>query len=514
MNLYKTAAIVTLFSFFEHALGFLYRIILSRTLGPEGLGIYQTALSVFAVFLTVSSSGLPITLSRTIAKHRAHGDEHGVQSATAAAILLTLAVSVPVTLLLFLLRTPFSAIFSDPRCADLFYILLFGLSFTSVYAIIRGSFWGNKRFFAYSLIELIEEIVMIGVGVVLLTFFSTGVADVNKAAVAVLISYLCSFTIAALYFWAKGGRLRPPKGQFLPLLRASAPVTAMRTCSSLVGSLVSVLFPMRMMAAGSSSTQAISAYGVVGGMVMPILTIPSSLISSIALVLVPELSECFYRGEREKLTALTKKALDMTLLIAGVLVPFLIACGEGIGILLYSNAESGRLIGQFAFILLPMSVTMIATSMLNSLGCERETLLFFLIGSACMLLAVWVLPPYLGSAALLVGMAADYTLTAVCSLLLLMKKVGRLHAGGYACKLLLVTAVSALVGMGVRALCMQYLGFVPALLLTCLAVGICELVGIHIFSLFDFASFFRKLLSRKKKGTHVRKGALKSGDVK
>ena len=73
MNLYRTAALVTAFSAAEHCLGFLYRILLSRTLGPEGLGVYQVALTVFAVFLTISSSGLPVTLSRTISKHRADG---------------------------------------------------------------------------------------------------------------------------------------------------------------------------------------------------------------------------------------------------------------------------------------------------------------------------------------------------------------------------------------------------------------------------------------------------------
>ena len=44
-NLYQTAAYVTAFSVAEKFFGFLYRIILSRTLGAEGMGIYQVALS-------------------------------------------------------------------------------------------------------------------------------------------------------------------------------------------------------------------------------------------------------------------------------------------------------------------------------------------------------------------------------------------------------------------------------------------------------------------------------------
>ncbi len=497
-NLYRTAAVVTVFSALEHCLGFLYRIVLSRILGPEGLGVYQVSLTVFAVFLTVTSSGLPVTLSRIISKHRAHGHRRGEQAATSAAIVLTLAVSLPLTAILFLVREPFSRIFSDPRCADLFYILLIGLSFTSVYSVLRGCFWGNRRFFIYSLVELIEEIVRIAVGVFLLLLLPAAVADVNLAAIAVLVSYLCSFCVALIYFFVRGGRLRSPRGEFLPLLRASLPVTAMRASSSLVNSFISVLFPMRLMAAGVSSARAMSEYGVVYGMVMPVLMIPSTLIGSIALVLVPELSECFYRGQKEKLSALVEKALNAALLIAGMLFPFFVICGEDVGAMLYASAASGRLISACAIILLPMSVTMISTSILNSIGCEKHTLFFFLFGAAAMLLNVWFLPKYLGSGALCLGMACDYTISAVCALALLRKKTGKLGSWKYFLKL--SCAVLPVIGLGyfVRKLLATYLSYIPALALTVLFIGCAEVLLFSLLKLLDVKALLRRFFAGKK----------------
>ncbi len=503
-NIYRTAAVVTVFSAIEHGLGFLYRIILSRVLGPEGLGIYQFSLTVFAVFLTATSSGLPITLSRIISKHRARGYKRGEQAATSAAIILTLLVSIPVTLLLFLLKNPFSHVFSDPRCADLFYILIFGLSFTSVYAILRGAFWGNKRFFAYSLVELIEEIIMIIVGILLLIVFRTGVADVNIAAVAVLISYLCSFTIALIYFFVRGGKLRNPRGEFLPLIKSALPVTAMRTSSSLVNSFISVLFPMRLMSAGFSSAKAMSEYGVVYGMVMPILMIPSSLIGSIALVLVPELSECYYKKEKEKLAALVEKALNATLLIAGLLIPIFIVCGGDVGMMLYSNSASGRLISACALILLPMSLTMISTSILNSLNCEKQTLLFFLLGAAAMLLCTWFLPKYLGSGALCIGMACDYIITACCSLFLLKKKTGTLRSWKYFLRLFAAVIPVVVIGYFSRRFFITYLSYIPALALTMLFLGGAEVLFFSAFKLLDVKALWNKFFGRRKR---VKKGS-------
>ena len=495
-NLYKTTAFVTLFTAFEHFLGFLYRIILSRTLGAEGLGIYQVALTVYSVFLTISSSGLPVTLSRTISKHRAAGAHKKGHAATTAAVLIALMVSLPLTLLLFFMRDPFSQIFADSRSADLFYILLFGLSFTALYTVIRGSFWGNRRFFAYSVVELMEEISMVTIGILLLLVIPSALPNVNKAAVAVFLSHFLSFIIALIYYLVKGGRFTSPKGEFLPILKSAMPVTSMRASASLISSLISVIFPMRLIASGVSPSRAMSAYGVVYGMVMPVLMLPSTLIGSIALVLVPELAESYYKKEKEKVAALVKESLNITMLVSVLLVPLFFVCGQSAGIFLFSSAESGQLISYSALLLIPMSASMILTSMLNSIGCEKQTLFIFLGGSAVMLLSVWFLPKYLGSGALLVGMALDDILIAVCSLILLKKRTP-IRLGNYCFKLLLVLIPTAVAGFFTQGFLMQVLSYIPATALTLTLMLAIEGLLLWALKLFNFKAFFKRFLPRK-----------------
>ena len=94
-NLYQTAAYVTAFSVAEKFFGFLYRIILSRTLGAEGMGIYQVALSVFAVLATAAASGIPLTVSRLITKYRTQKDGRAQHSVVTAALACALSFSVP-----------------------------------------------------------------------------------------------------------------------------------------------------------------------------------------------------------------------------------------------------------------------------------------------------------------------------------------------------------------------------------------------------------------------------------
>ena len=63
-SLFKTVALITVFSFLTRVSGFIFRIILSRVVGAEGVGLYQVASSVFIVLLTVISSGIPLIISR------------------------------------------------------------------------------------------------------------------------------------------------------------------------------------------------------------------------------------------------------------------------------------------------------------------------------------------------------------------------------------------------------------------------------------------------------------------
>lgn len=115
-------------------------------------------------------------------------------------------------------------------------------------------------------------------------------------------------------------------------------------------------------------------FGVVSGMAMPVLSIPSTVIGSISLVLVPELSEDFYRKRYRQLSANIERGLSATVLIACTLIPLFLVLGEDVGRVLYSDADAGEMIRNCCLMLLPMSLTMISTGILNSLNFEKSPL--------------------------------------------------------------------------------------------------------------------------------------------
>lgn len=421
-KVYKNASIVTGLSVATRGLGFLYRIVLSRFIGAEGLGLYQVAFSLFGLFATIGAGGIPITVSRMITKAKAQNDPTAEKQAVGAGLTLCLLLSLPFALIFSIFGHKFTFLFTDRRTFKVFQILMLGLSFASVYAVVRGSFWGNKEFLAPSILEAAEEALMVIIGVLLLQNVSSPVDGAQKAAWAVTLACFIVCVAALLCFFCKGGALASPKKSLKPLFNATLPITSVRAGSSLVTSAIAVLLPAMLVKTGLDETQALKLFGIVSGMVIPVLFMPSTLIGSLALVLVPELAEDHYRNNQERLRKNILRGLKFSVIVACTLIPILFSVGADIGRIAFSNDAAGRIIEKSCILLLPMSVTMISTSILNSLGFERQSFLFYFLGAAALLLCILILPRYCGVYAYCFGLGFNYSVNAVCNLVFLWKK--------------------------------------------------------------------------------------------
>ena len=498
-NIYKSAAQVTVFSTVEKTLSFIYRIILSRSIGAEGLGIYQICLSVFAVFLTMASSGVPVTVSRLIAKNTATGNAQGKHAVVSSGVLLTLLFTLPIALILFLAKDLYAFLFPDRDCVYIFLWLLPGLILTSIYAIMRGAFWGNKQFLPYSVIELAENAVMVICGCVLIGFAQTAKDGARFAIIAVLISYVFSFAVSLGWYFIKGGKLVNPKNQLKPLFKSSFPITAMRTSTSLLNSCVAMFLPALLTSAcGYTSSEAVALYGTVLGMSVPILFTPNSLIGSIAVVVAPEMSENFYAKRKNLLKRDIERTVKSAVLIATVLIPVMFTLGEDIGVLFYNNELSGQVIRRFSFMMLPMCISMITTTILNSMNFEVRTLVYFFAGAVVMIGVILAFTGLLGINAYMVGLTLSFIITAGLNLLLLHKNCAGINYLGYLLKSLLICFVACIFGQLFTQLFKDNFSPLTRIILCGGAVSAFALVAFYGMEMFTTRPL-RKLFARSKK---------------
>lgn len=477
-KLLKAVATVSVIGVITRMLSFLFRIYLSRELGAEILGVYQIACSIFVLFACFSSSGLPITLSRKTAQYDASKQFAHSKSIFSTALITACAISVCICIFFVLFPNTLKLLFSDERCIPIFYILLPSLISTSVYSITRAWFWGKKQFMIYSGSELVEEIIKIILSVTMLSFAIFGVQKGKTIALSyVICDFICAIILLILFF-KKGGKFGKPK--YLKEVTASAtPITSTRLFSSFISSIIAILLPTLLIKTGLDLQEATAAYGRVSGMVMPILLAPSTIVGSLAVVMVPELAVQGAKSVGKKIS----KAIGFAMMVTSLFFAIFLASGKDIGIFIYKDVEAGILLYKSAFLIIPLVLNQLSVTFLNSLGRESWTFMTSLIASVGLILAIIFLPKFVGIYAYPISLFIYHTISLVLNGYKLRKttKVG-LSTIVDCIIFLIIGIVSALFGMLTSKITSDFHVFF-ALVCVCGVTGLVYFTSVLLYSL-------------------------------
>lgn len=418
----KSVLVITAFALCTRIIGFVFRIFLSRILGAEMLGVYQMSMSIFMVLLTVISSGLPLVMSREVAK--AEKDSAKIFNLTVAGLIIGVVASVLLCLIVLACQSLLGWVFTDERSIAILLAMLPAIIASSIYCVLRAIWWGEKRFFLLGLTELIEQVARVILFVLLLgfTFYFANLA--HLAAWSFTGACIVSAIIVIIIF-CKTNKLsrqeRRKENLIRPLLKSAAPITGVRFISSMAFPIISVLLPLRLVAAGWSNVAAISHYGIIVGMTFPLLTIPSTVISALATALVPELSTMAADQNWPQVRAQVRTVLKFTIFVNFIFIPIYLALGTGIGDFLYGDVSSGIYLARSAWTMVPLSLSQITNTTLNSLGKEGVAMRNYFLGSLILFAAIWFLPAVLGADAVLLGLGLSMSLSTILNILAIRK---------------------------------------------------------------------------------------------
>ena len=411
---FGSVALITAFAVLTRGMGFLFRIILSRVLGAELLGIYQIAFSFFMVFLTVIASGLPLVISRQISSGKGNH-----KALVRSGLIISLALSILIIFLVFFGQPLLKSLLTDDRSYTILIALVPAIFAFSIYTVLRAVWWGEKRYFLLGASELAEQLVRVVLFFIFLTFSSLFADLAVLTAVAFTVACIVSAVlVVVLYVKTKNNpsKIQSRDSNIATVLRTSSPVTIVRVLTVIAFPIIAVVVPLRLVAAGWDSTNAVAHFGIAVGMALPLLSIPQTVISSIAVALVPELSKA---NSNRDYTAVTKKissCIKLTLLVNLTLLPLFIALGPGIGMFLFNNVTAGEYLRQSAWIMIPMSLSLLTNAILNSLGRETRAMVHYVIGSIFLFLSIWFLPQFIGIGSLIVGIGICMSLSALLNI--------------------------------------------------------------------------------------------------
>lgn len=424
----KAMFCVTFFSVATRALGFLLKIYLSRTLGSVMLGSYQVAMSIFGVLMTFVSSGIPVVLSRNVSYYSGRNDKKSIGSIVSSGLIITGIICLLASGVILCFPNLLSLIFTSNASIQMIYILLPALLFSSIYEVLRGALWGEQRFFTISITEFIEQIVRI---ILLVLLFNTTILNIsatNKTALSLSLACIVSSIIVVFIYFKSGGNLANPKYEFKKLLKTSSPITAVRTVSSAVSSIIAIIIPIRLQTYGFTQTEALSEFGIMMGMTFPILMIPSTLISSLAVTMIPTISEQsndIDSGNLKDKSIIKSKinfSLKTSIIFSSILLSSFIALGEPVCEFLFNNVKAGKYLSAASIIMIPLGLSQISSSILNAIGLEMKSLKNYVISSTFLILSIIFLPRYFGTYSLIIGYLLMSVISAIMNISMLIKR--------------------------------------------------------------------------------------------
>lgn len=376
---------------FVRILGLLYRIWLSRAISNSALGIYQLGMSLYGLLVTLSASGLPNSLSRISAERLSRKDNYGAKEAARTAVNFAFYISI--FCVLFMLagnRLLAGLMLHDYNAWPIILALIPAVVFGGLGAVPVGLLHAQNRSYISAIAEIIEQIAK--VLFVVLAFHMVTLSEQGGTMAALLgvgAGSLFSFAIVRLSI----GKLPRKSGKQMQskIFAAAMPLTVSRVLGAGLQLLTAVLVPGQLMAGGLTHEAALSQYGILTGMSMPLMLLPATITSAICVVMLPNVSKLRAAGQINRLKVRVKQSM---LLVFGVsmaasLLLFLFA--PFLAEKLFNNESAAlymRLLTPFTAL---SGVYGVAATAINAMGYEMKTFQLGLIGGSILLVFTFFL---------------------------------------------------------------------------------------------------------------------------
>ena len=339
----KNTIILIITSMIIRILSLVNRIILTRLLGEDGIALYVITLPSLGLFMTFAGFSLNIAVSKVVAENTATG-KYAEKKVLRAALAIGLLASAVTILLVVIILKPLVVI--GLKQENAFFPLLASVLFLpliAVNAVYRGYFNGKNLIATSATATLVEQVSRIALSFLLLYLFID-----RGLVIAVTMAVLAmggGEAVSLLFILAKMRKERPRgnDGSARPadaLLKVSIPTTASRLVGTFTYFLEPIVYTAALTLTGLGPEEILRRYSAITAYGIPLITLCSFVASSIATVIIPNVSKSHAEGNVGMVNYYIKKSCLLSFL-PGILISVLITAFGREYMLLVYRTETG-----------------------------------------------------------------------------------------------------------------------------------------------------------------------------
>jgi len=380
----KNAMILTAAALILRFAGIIFKVWLAQKIGSEGMGLYQLVFSVYVLASTFAISGTSTAVTRLVSEELALGSKKGTLKILKRAVEISLLIAFASILILYFGANFIGeTILGDHRTIPALKILPISLPFIGTTSCLRGYFIARRKVSPNAFSQIFEQVVRILIISLLIAKF--GQNDLSSGCFAVVLGDSVAEIMACLLLFIqflldkKNLNTLPQqthlkKSIIKQILHISVPITSGRYLNSLLRTAENVLVPKNLALYPQNSTNALSQFGMIKGMALPLLFFPSAILNSVSTLLIPEISEAVAKKQHYIVKSACERIFKLTTLIGVIFGAVFFVSGREIGLLIYKDQNVGFLLKALSPIVPLMYLDSICDGILK--GLDQQTFTF------------------------------------------------------------------------------------------------------------------------------------------
>ena len=342
-------AILTSTSLLMKFAALIFNIYISNQIGSEAVGVFSLVMAVYLFFITVATSGLNIAVTVIVSEKFALNKNQQAIKAIRTCIFFSLLLGIAAggLILLFSNFITSKCLHNMVSSRPLFYIAI-GLPFIAMSSCISSYFATIRKAYKNAISQVFEFTIKMFATIILLKInISNGVEAICISLIlADVISEICSFTLIFILYIIdiKLKKLEDIRsfGQRINILKIAFPVAVTSYIRSGLSTLKQLIIPTQLEKSGISCSRALSQYGMINGMVLPVITFPTVFTDSYSMLLIPEFSTYVAQKNYKAINYIANKIFKITCAFTMCICSIFFIFSNDLGLAIYNNIEIGN----------------------------------------------------------------------------------------------------------------------------------------------------------------------------
>lgn len=423
-------------------MGFIFRIYISRIMPASQIGLYQMVMPICVLGQAIAVGGLSTAVTKYTAAYLAQNKKDKGYVNFLATCLCCTAVSAVIAVIIGKNAGFISKIFlSSNLCGSLLIITAYSLPFACIHTVISSYFVGLELHGLCATAQVIEQVIRITC-----VFTFVGITeqngdspDASTALYGILTGEIASsvFCFIAVIFLKDEYKTEETALSKTPLYymsegivqlavnyRLALPITANHICLHLMQSFEAVLLPMMLITCGQTNDTALTTYGVLTGMTMPLVLFPATFTNAMSQALLPDISKSWQTKNYSRLNKSMELALALACNLGIMCIPGFLFYGAGFGGIIFDNS---MVIEQVRLMSLICPVVFLSTplsSALNAMGKSGTVFISNMLAQLIRLILIVFIIPRTGISGYCYGLIASHLFVCIYMMLVLKKSTG------------------------------------------------------------------------------------------